>query len=71
MLGKLLHGQSGAVIEQVPEINGNSSSDGDEGEDTDVFGRDGARERKSSEKKPLPPFTRERLFAELGEPDVT
>lgn len=71
VLGKLLHGQSIAVVEQVPEINRNSSSDSHKGKDTDVFSGDGARKRKTGKEEPLPPFTRERSFAELGESDVT
>jgi hypothetical protein len=57
-------------IEKIPEVNGDSSSDSEEGEGTDILGGDNAAERKASEKEPLPPLPSERLVSQLIEPDI-
>lgn len=59
VLAELSQGQSSTRplnIQQVPKLNDNSRTNGDEGEKTNVFGRDIAGKGKSSEDQPLPPL---------------
>ncbi|KFY27218.1 hypothetical protein V493_03638, partial [Pseudogymnoascus sp. VKM F-4281 (FW-2241)] len=57
-------------IEQIPQVNGNSSSHSEERKQADILGRDNAAERKAREKEPLPPLPSERLVSQLIEADV-
>lgn len=67
VLSELLDGQALADVQQIPQIDGNRRTDGEEGEDTDVLGGDGAGQGNTGQKQPLPPLPRERGIAELGE----
>lgn len=57
-------------IQKIPEINNNCRANGDESEETNVFGRDVAGQRKASQDEPLPPFSAKSLMSQLVELDV-
>lgn len=57
-------------VQKIPEINDNCRANGNESEETNVFGRDVARQRKASQDEPLPPLPAEGLMSQLVELDV-
>lgn len=57
-------------IEQVPKVNGDCSSNGEESEQADIFGGDDAAEREAGNEEPLPPLAAEWNMAKLVELDV-
>ena len=57
-------------IEETPEIDGDSSPDSDEGEDTNVFGGYDTAHGNTSQEEPLPPLAAERFMPPLVESDV-
>lgn len=70
VLRKVFHGKPFAIIKEIPQIDGDGSSNGHKGEDTNVFRRDGARQCKAGQEEPFPPFTRERGVTKLRKADV-
>lgn len=67
---KLLHSQSSPDVQQVPEVDGDGGTNGDKGEDSDVFGGDNAGQGNSGQEQPLPPLAPESVVPELVEADV-
>lgn len=57
-------------IQKLPQINNDSGANGDESKETNVLGRDVARQCKASQDKPLPPLPAKRLVSQLVELDV-
>lgn len=57
-------------IEELPEINSNSRTNGDKGKDTDVLDRDIAGEGETGKNQPLPPLLGEGVVSQLVELDV-
>jgi len=57
-------------VQQIPQIDNNSATNGDKGEQAHVLGRDVAREGNTSQDQPLPPLPRESLVSQLVEFDV-
>lgn len=70
MLGKVLERESLLDVQKVPEIHSNGTTNGNKGEETDVFGGDNAGQGNSSGDKPFPPFTGKWLVSVLGESDI-
>lgn len=57
-------------VQQIPEINDNRGTNGDEGEGTDILGGHVARQGKAGQDEPFPPLATERLVAKLVKLDV-
>lgn len=69
-LGQSKGALSAVDVEKRPEINGNGDTDGEEGESTDVLGRNDAAEADTGQEQPLPPLAAEGNVTELVEADV-
>jgi hypothetical protein len=70
-LGQTESALSAVDVEQRPEVNGDGNTNGEEGEGTDVLGRDDTAEADTGQEEPLPPLAAEGGMAELVEADIT
>jgi hypothetical protein len=73
VLAELLHTDStaGSVdVEKIPEIDNDSTTNGNESKDTDVLDRNIARKSEAGKDKPLPPLAGEGLMSKLVPLDV-
>lgn len=61
---------SAVDVEKRPEVNGDGDTDGEEGEGTNVLGRDDTAEADTGQEQPLPPLAAKGGMAELVEADV-
>ena len=57
-------------IQQVPQVDRDRGTDGDEREDTNVLGRDDTAQRDTGQQEPLPPLAAKRVMAQLIETNV-
>lgn len=57
-------------IQQVPQVDQDGSTNGHEGEETNVLGRDDAAHAETSQEQPLPPLTAKWLVTQLIETDI-
>lgn len=73
VLGEVEEGQSSLAavdIKKSPKINGNSCANSEEGKQSNVLGRDDARQRKASQQQPLPPLPAKRNMSQLIKLDI-
>lgn len=68
--GKTERALSPVDVEEVPKVNSNRDTDGEESECSDVFGRDDTAEADTRHEKPLPPLAAEGSVTQLVESDV-
>lgn len=57
-------------VQQIPEVNKDSTTDGEEGEGSHVFRGDDAAHAETRQQQPFPPFSAERFMSLFVESDI-
>ena len=74
MIGELRKVQSATRtvdVEKIPQVNDNSGTDSDEGEEADILDGHIARQCEAGQDEPLPPLTAKGFVAQFVELDIT